>query len=425
MSATTTAVELTTRLRPHQPSPSGAPGGGDAVLDASRLADSTVPDGGHGWVVVAGCAVVVWWAIGTTYSWGVMQEALVAGGLSTPAVLSFIGGLDAALISALAVANSKFIRSVGTRRAGMLGVALMGGQRGAERSEQNICFMIVTVIPAQYFSAKRGLANGLVFAGGGFGGAAISVSLDALIQRLDVAWAYRILGLTTLATGLPAAWLIKERNRSVEAAPGFVEWSLFKSPTFTLIFLASAIGTFPLFVPPFFLPLYANQLGLSSSAGALIVAGFSLASAAGRILCGILCDRLGALNTLFLSMVLTALSMLAIWPASTSLAPLALFVVVNGVANGGFFSTMPTVVGNVFGSARVAVAMSMIVSGWAGGYLMGAPIAGYLLKAHGGAEGGLKAFRPAMFYAGSLAAGAAVLVAIVRLRMNRSLLGRL
>ena len=36
----------------------------------------------------------------------------------------------------------------------------------------------------------------------------------------------------------------------------------------------------------------------------------------------------------------------------------------------GFFSTMPTVVGNTFGSARVSVAMSMIVTGWAGGYLM-------------------------------------------------------
>jgi hypothetical protein len=40
------------------------------------------------------------------------------------------------------------------------------------------------------------------------------------------------------------------------------------------------------------------------------------------------------------------------------------------MSNGGFFSTMPTVVGNVFGSARVSVAMGMIVTGWAGGYLL-------------------------------------------------------
>lgn len=145
---------------------------------------------------------------------------------------------------------------------------------------------------------------------------------------------------------------------------------LFKSFTFVIIFLASAIGTFPLFVPPFFLPLYTKSLGFSSSVGAGLVAGFNLASAMGRICCGLLCDRFGALNTLFLSLALTAVSMLAIWPGSTTLGPLALFVVVNGVSNGGFFSTMPTVVGNVFGSARVAVAMSMIVTGWAGGYLM-------------------------------------------------------
>lgn len=59
-----------------------------------------------------------------------------------------------------------------------------------------------------------------------------------------------------------------------------------------------------------------------------------------------------------------------LWPVSNSIGPLIAFVLINGSANGGFFSTMPTVVGNVFGSARVSVAVGMIVSGWLGGYLM-------------------------------------------------------
>lgn len=46
------------------------------------------------------------------------------------------------------------------------------------------------------------------------------------------------------------------------------------------------------------------------------------------------------------------------------------FVIMNGAANGGFFATIPTVVGTVFGSQRVSVAMGMIVTGWVGGYLM-------------------------------------------------------
>lgn len=131
-----------------------------------------------------------------------------------------------------------------------------------------------------------------------------------------------------------------------------------------------AIATFPLLVPPFFLPLFTNSLGMSSSTGAGVVAAFNFSSALGRLICGLCSDFVGPLNTLFISLLLSALSMLIIWPISTSLGPLIIFVIVNGMANGGFFSTMPTVVGNTFGSARVSVVMGMVVTGWAGGYLL-------------------------------------------------------
>lgn len=145
---------------------------------------------------------------------------------------------------------------------------------------------------------------------------------------------------------------------------------LFKDPAFLLIFAIGAVGTFPLFVAPFFIPSYSRSMGLASSTGAGLLAGFNFSSAVGRIVCGYFCDRIGPINTLFISLILTAVSMLALWPVSTTLAPLAGFVVLNGAANGGFFSTMPTVIGNTFGSARVSVALGMVVSGWVGGYLM-------------------------------------------------------
>jgi MFS family permease len=217
--------------------------------------------------------------------------------------------------------------------------------------------------------------------------------------------------------------------------------SLFRDVRFIVLFFAGALGTFPLFVPPFFLPLYSASLGLSPSLGAGLVAGFNFSSALGRLGCGFASDRIGPVNVLFLALLLSALSMLAIWPVSTSLTPLVLFVIVNGAANGGFFSTMPTVVGAVFGSARVSVAMGMIVTGWVGGYLMvrvsfvrwmckiecdlqGAPIAGYLLNAYGGAHSTLSAYHPAMFYAGSMAMGAAGLVSLVRLKTNTSIFAK-
>lgn len=124
---TTTTINLTQRdvSTPSHHASSADPED-DPVLAASRLADSSVPDGGYGWVVVLGCAVITWWFVGTNYSWGVIQAALVEGGLSSPATLSFVGSLCMALISALAIVNGRLARWLGARRTGMLGVSLLG-----------------------------------------------------------------------------------------------------------------------------------------------------------------------------------------------------------------------------------------------------------------------------------------------------------
>ncbi|KAI1130264.1 major facilitator superfamily domain-containing protein [Nemania abortiva] len=440
--STTTAIELDDRrltgLQQREPveAPRNNNENVDPVLEASRLADSDVPDGGYGWVVVTSCAILSWWTIGTSY-----KGALVKEGLSTPAVLSFVGALGPTLLAAVAILNSRIMRMIGVRYTGMLGVSLIGlaeilagfavkSVPGLFITEGallglgfGLSFIVTSSTPAQYFSKKRGLANGVVFAGGGLGGAVLSLALDPLIRFAGPAWAFRFLGLSTLATGLPAAWYLKERTTVRRG--GFVEWLLFKDPNFVFVLIAGAIGTFPLLVPPFFIPLFANAIGLSSATGAGLLAGFNFASAVGRILSGILCDKIGSLNALFLALSLAAVSMLAVWPVSTSLAPLTVFSVVNGMANGGFFSTMPTVVGNCFGSARVTVAMGMIVTSWSGGYLLGAPIAGYLLDAYGGEDAGFQAYRPAMFYAGSLALGAAGFVELVRFRYNKNFFAKI
>jgi MFS family permease len=286
-----------------------------------------------------------------------------------------------------------------------------------------MCFMTVSVVPAQWFLQKRGLANGVVFAGGGLGGAAISLFQDRLVAALGPAWALRLVGLMTLATGLPAAWLVRERAPAKRGV--FVEWSLLKSLRFDLLFLTGVLATFPLLVPPFFLPLYCTSLGLKPTVGAAMVAAFNFSSALGRIGCGLLCDYAGPLNVLIMTLMLGGISMLTLWPFSESLAPLAAFAIWNGVANGGFFAIMPTVVGSVFGREKVPLTMGMLVTGWSGGYLMGGPIAGYILSAYGGQEKGVSAYRPAMYYAGSMSVGAGLLVAALRLKLDRRIVRKL
>ncbi|KAJ9101482.1 hypothetical protein QFC19_005133 [Naganishia cerealis] len=327
--------------------------------------DDDFPEGGYGWVIVAACFInAAMWG-GINYSWGVIQLRLVQDKLSSASTLSFIGGLSSACISAFATLNSNLVRRFGAG----------------------------STLPSQYFKRRRGLANGIVFSGSGLGGAIMSITIEALIQRFGPGWAFRIIGFVALALMCPASWMLKERTRPKKGS--FLEWRLFRDPKFAVFFCSAAVGLFPLFVAPFFLPMYGNSMGLSASSAAGLVAGFNLSSAVGRISFGQIADYLGPINSLILALLWNAISLLVIWPVSTSLAPLIVFVISNGMANGGFFALMPTVVGSITESSKLASAMGMIVTGWAGGYLMGAPIAGYLLEAFGGENSGLKPYRPA------------------------------
>lgn len=97
----------------------------DNILQASQRADSTAPEGGYAWVVVCACCFVSFWIVGTVYSWGVMQAALIQQGLSSPSTLSWIGSLAFACIAFLALVNARVIRLLGAKRTAFLGISTL------------------------------------------------------------------------------------------------------------------------------------------------------------------------------------------------------------------------------------------------------------------------------------------------------------
>jgi len=364
------------------------------------------------------------------YSWGIVQARLTQSRLASVSQLSFIGSTTIALISVAALINVRLIRWLGTRNACMLGCFFLGLgpllNGFATKSYgglfvtnglilgfgTSLTFMACSSLPSQYFKRRLGIANGLVFAGNGLGGGVISITLNSLIDRVGISWAFRILGLSTWVVAIPAALLLKERMRRSAVT---VEWGLFRDPKFVLLFLGSGIATFPLLVPPFFIPLYANSVGASASLASYLLATYNIASAVGRVGFGALGDSVGPITALVLALTVNALSMLTIWPASSSIAPLVAFIVISGFSSGGFFSLIPSVVGSVYGNTRTANALAMTVSGWAFGYFLGSPVAGWLLQAYGGSSAGRAAFRPAIYYAGSLAMASVGLIAGMRM----------
>lgn len=273
--------------------------------DVPSSAVEAIPDGGYGWTVVFACSAVTFMINGWSGSWGVLQTALFQAypNQESTTSLSFVGTLNITLCVALGLASVRLSQLIGARYSMLLGVLMMGfGSLFSSFTADDLGGLFATAgvlfglgssltytmsntLPAQWFNSKLGTANGLVKLGGGLGSAIVAVVAQVLIDMVGIPWTFRILGLFTLVSGIPAALLVRERASSNRSP--FVDLSLFKNIPFCCVFLAGAVGTFALFVPPFFLPLFAHSIGLSPSMGAGIVAGFNGCTAIGRLGAGL------------------------------------------------------------------------------------------------------------------------------------------
>ncbi|KAI1130594.1 major facilitator superfamily domain-containing protein [Nemania abortiva] len=440
---------LNTAHEPH-PTSSGpeiyCAASGDDRTTSSTLLTERIPDGGYGWVVVFACFVETFWVNAWSGSWGILQSALLQSTLRNvpPSTVSFVGSLGIALTVGLSLVCARLTSSVGARWTTLLGVLLYGagnilsaftvGNVGGLFVAAGVSYgvggglmyTVSTNLPVQWFSNRLGTANGLVKLGGGIGATVMAIACESLNRRLGTAWTFRIIGLMAVATGVPAALLIRERAPFQNVNNKKIQWDLFKNGAFLGLFLAGTVGTFALFVPSFFLPLVGSSIGLSSTVTAGIVAAFNASMAIGRLGSGVACDYLGPTNMLLVTMALNGISMLAIWSVSSTAAPLGVFAVLNGISNGSFYVTMPTAIGKMIGPAGAAAAMGLAITGWTPGYLLGSPIAGFLIAATGADEArSISPYRAAIFYAGGTAIAATLLVLIARLRMDTKLIKKL
>jgi hypothetical protein len=95
------------------------------ILQESLIADSQVPEGGYGWLVVFACAFLNFWGIGIAYGWGIFQAALVEQGVASPSTLAFVGSLMVAGTPLWGVFVARVVRKLGARPSAFVGIAFL------------------------------------------------------------------------------------------------------------------------------------------------------------------------------------------------------------------------------------------------------------------------------------------------------------
>lgn len=163
-------------------------------------------------------------------------------------------------------------------------------------------------------------------------------------------------------------------------ARSLLDLSAFHEASFNTFSLGLFLAFAGLYFPFFYLPTFASvSLGTDEGLSFYLLAILNGASVFGRILPGLLADRLGSLNTIIpcaAACVLLSLS----WLAVHSLGGAVAFAVFYGFFSGAIVSLPPTIIAAFTRDASIIGTRLGMCFSFAGlGLLIGNPIAGTLL----------------------------------------------
>lgn len=259
----------------------------------------------------------------------------------------------------------------------------------------------VTVAPT-WFSLHRGLAMGIILSGTGVGGVVWPLAFRSLIACVGFRNTLRITGGISLViiwtSGLflrwPASHLTRlqaenvatPRTSSLLRIP-LVDWRVARTRKFFAHALGASLQSAAYYTPVFFFASFARTLGYSQATSANFIAVSNAANALGKIVIGHAADRMGRLNTLFLTTMASAIAVLALWlPSSISTAPgigSALFItftVLYGVFASAYVSLFPISLVELFGVQHFASVNGVLYMVRGLATLVGTPVAGVLIR---------------------------------------------
>lgn len=218
---------------------------------------------------------------------------------------------------------------------------------------------------AHWFFERRGLASGIAFIGGGFGGVLFPLVIQALLPRVGWAWSIRVLGFIILVLCAVSVLLCRGRVSEMRAkdSPAPTWRDAIPDPRIfadgTGAFAVSTAGMFLVdlayLIPMTYVPSYYlvredlpedKILSSDASFAFQLLAIINAASCVGRYVAGDLADRFGRYNTMIVSLFLCTVSVLGLYLPDVLIdldtaALLVVFCILFGFVSGSNVSLTP------------------------------------------------------------------------------------
>ncbi|KAF8452485.1 MFS general substrate transporter [Boletus edulis BED1] len=241
-------------------------------------------------------------------------------------------------------------------------------------------------IVSHWFSKRRGLALGVTAIGSSVGGTVFPIAAQKLIPEVGFKWTMRIFGFILILLLGVANLTLDRRLPPQNVKGGLFNWTTLKNPAYA-IYCISGVTTFlGLYTMLTYIPVSAVQVGIPNDFSFYFIAIANGTSAFGRILAGLLADRVGAINVMCPFIVVAAI-MTFVWPFVTTQGGLIAIAVIYGFSCGTYVSLLPAPVMSMGAVGDVGRRTGLLLSFAAFGALGGPPISGAINSATGGFEG--------------------------------------
>jgi MFS family permease len=170
-----------------------------------------------------------------------------------------------------------------------------------------------------------------------------------------------------------------------------------------LLCIGSFLYFLGLYLPFFYISLWATKnLNISSDFAFYLLSITNAGSAFGRIIPGLIADKVGSTNTILPCLLISATLAFA-WISVDSVWKLVLFCVFYGFFSGACVSLPATILASIcpqLNQVGTWMGMSFVFAGF--GLLVGSPIAGAIVNSQGGNFVGAQCFGGATLMAGSV-----------------------
>ena len=281
-------------------------------------------------------------------------------------------------------------------------------------------YVVPTAVGAKWFPDRRGLVVGMMVGGYGAGSGVFGPIASSLIEQVGWRGTFRILALLFFAMTVVATWLLRnppEGYRPAGWTPNPLSAStrgidvqardMVRTSTFWVLWVAYALGTTAGTMVISQLVPFARAAGHSAAVAAFALTVGAIGSASGRVLSGWLSDHLGRLNTIRTLLVVSALSMPALFLLRENILTFYALLFLVYYCYGTQLSVYASTSADFYGTKNVGFNYGLLLLAWGTAAILGPVLGGRVYVATG-------EYRWAFFIGAAMSVAALAVLAAAR-----------